>query len=200
MKRLLSPLSISFGVAGVLLAGFVASAFAASAVAPDEGNLLDLARPIFDQVMAGHYLAATAFALVLAVALVKRYAPGKLGTLVHSDAGGALTTLGMAFFGAIATATMGGAPWTWAMCWTALTIGVTAAGGYAILKKVVIEPLLRPLMEKAPGWLKPILALVMWIFDRPTMATQKAEDAGDAAVAAHPATGATTVIGEPKDL
>lgn len=200
MRKFLAPLTISLGLVGMMLAGFVATAHAATAVAPDQGNLLDLARPIFDQVMAGHYLAAAAFALVLSVALVKRYAPGKFGTFVHSDPGGAMTTMLMSFGGALATATMGGAPWTWAILWTAFGVGIAAMGGYAAIKKLVIEPLLRPLMAKAPLWMQPLFAIVMWIFDKPVLADKKAEDAGDAAVAAKPAEGINGLTGEPKDL
>ena len=88
MRKLISPLTLALGFLGVLLTGFVVSAHAAQMASPDNGNLLDLARPVFDQIMAGHYIAAAAFALVLSVALVKRYAPGKLGEFVHSDMGG----------------------------------------------------------------------------------------------------------------
>lgn len=200
MKKLLAPVTFALGFLGVLLTGFLVSAHAASTVAPDEGNLLDLARPIFDQIMAGHYIAAASFSLVLTVALVKRYVPAKFASYVRSDAGGALTTLLMAFGGALATATMGGAPWTWAMCWTALGVGVTAMGGYTAIKKLFVEPILRPLMAKAPAWAQPLFALVMWIFDKPTMATAKATAAGTLAVAQNPGTGANAVTGEPKDI
>jgi hypothetical protein len=134
------------------------------------------------------------------VALVKRYAPGKFGEFVHSDPGGALTTLLMAFGGALATATMGGAPWTWAMMWTALMVGVAAMGGYTAIKKLFVEPLLRPLMAKAPMWMQPLFALVMWIFDKPMAATKSAEAAGTVAVAENPGTGVAAVTGEPKDV
>lgn len=198
--KLLAPLSIALGTLGMLLTGFLVSAHASSTVAPADGNLLDLARPIFDEIMKGHYIAAASFALVLSVALLKRYAPGKLSTYVHSDAGGALTTLFMAFGGALATATMGGAPWTWGMCWAALGVGVTAMGGYTAIKKLFVEPLLRPLMARAPAWSQPLFALVMWIFDKSTLATKSAEAAGTVAVAANPGAGADAVTGPAKDL
>lgn len=193
MKRFLAPISVALGFLGVLLAGFLVSASAASTVTPDDGNLLDLARPVFDEVMKGNYIAAASLALVLCVALARRYAPGKAGTFVHSDAGGALTTLLMAFGGALATATMGGAPWTWAMGWTAATLAVTAAGGYTLVKKLAVDPLLKSewYNTKAPIWFKTIMGVVLWIFikkDAETVAT----DAGNTAVAAKPSTGLPT--------
>lgn len=202
MRMLLAPLSVVLGFLGVTLVGFTASAHAAEAVV-DDGNLVELARPVFDEIMKGNYVAASALTLVLLVALVKRYAPGKFGQFVHSDVGGALTTLLMSFGGALATATMGGAAWSWGMFWAAGGIALTAAGGYSLIKKLIVEPLLRPLMSKLPAWARPILAMVMWVFDKPTTSAQAikaAEVAGDVAVITNPATGADGVTGEAKDL
>lgn len=189
MKRFLAPISVALGFLGVLLAGFVVSANAASTVTPDDGNLLDLARPVFDEIMKGHYVAAASLALILCVALVKRYAPGKAGEFVKSDVGGSLTTLLMSFGGALATATMGGAPWSWAMGWTAATLAVTAAGGYVLIKKLIVEPILRPLSKKTPAWMAPVWSMIFWAFDRKVEAAANATKAGDVAVAAKPSTG-----------
>lgn len=202
MRKLLTPLTIGLGFLGMLFVGFNVSAHATTAAAPSDGNLLDLARPVFDQIMAGHYIAAAALALVLTMALVKRYAPGKFGEFVHSDMGGSLTTLLMAMGGALATATMGGAPWTWGMLWAALLVGVAAMGGYTAIKRLVIEPLLRPLAAKAPPWLQPLFSLVLWVFDKKFQSdpVKEAEAAGSAAVAANPSPGASGVAGQPTDL
>jgi hypothetical protein len=197
MKKLIAPISIALGFLGVLFTGFLVSANAASTVVPEDGNLLDLARPIFDEIMKGHFIAAAALALVLMVALVKRYAPGKAGEFVHSDAGGSLTTLLMAFGGALATATMGGASWTWGMLWTAGSLAVTAAGGYVLAKKLIVEPLLRPLSKKAPAWMQPVFSMVMWLFDKKVAEQEAAKKAGDEAVAANPPTG---IVPPPVDL
>jgi len=100
--------------------------------------------------MAGHYLAGFAFALVLGMAAFKRYAPEKYGIrkFAQSDVGGVITTFGMSFFGAIATATL--AMKGWAGCrsasfaWPA-GIGFLAIGGYVGIKK-----LLNPAPEEVP--------------------------------------------------
>lgn len=191
MKKLIAPLTISLGILGVMLAGFMVSAQAAQSMSPDDGSILDLAKPVFDELMKGHFVASAALALILCVALVKRYAPGKVGDFVHSDAGGSLTSLLMAFGGALATATIGGAPWTWAMLWTAATVAVTASGGYVLLKKLVVEPILKPLSTKTPAWMAPAWGLIFWIFDKRIAAAEAAQKAGDAAVVANPPTGVT---------
>lgn len=191
MKKLLAPISIALGFLGVLITGFFVSASAQSTVIPEDGNLLDLARPVFDEIMKGHYVAAAALSLVLLVALVKRYAPGKVGEFVHSDPGGALTTVLMSFGGALATATMGGAPWSWAMMWTAATIAVTAAGGYVLLKKLIVEPILKPLSKKTPAWMAPVWSIVFFLFQKKIDAAEAARKAGDEAVKDNPPTGVT---------
>lgn len=202
MRRLLSAVPLALSLCLIMLFAFATTAFAAGAVAPDDGSLLDLARPVYDAIMGGHYIAAAAFALVLAVALVRRYAPdkSKVQTFVHSDAGAAVTTLLMAFGGAMATATLGGAAWHWAMLWTSATVAFAAAGSYAIIKKLVIEPLQASAWyAKAPAWLKAALQVVFWLFDKPD-AVKAAEAAGDAAVAAKPGQGLAAVAGKPTEL
>lgn len=203
MKKLLAPISIALGFMGVVLAGFLVSAHASQAAAPDDGTLLDLARPIFDQIMKGDYIPAAAAALIFCVALLKRYAPGRYGEFVHSDVGGSLTTLAMSFGGALFTATVGDAPWTWAMLWTSSQVAFYAAGGYVLLKKLLVEPVLKPLAARAPSWAQPLFAMVMWIFDKKVSEGEvlvAAKNAGDAAVKANPGAGASTIVGDAKDL
>jgi len=198
MKKFLAPITIMLAFGGVLFAGFLVSANASSTVSPEDGNLLDLARPVFDEVMKGNYIAAAALALVLCVAMAKRYAPGKAGEFIKSDPGGALTTLLMAFGGALATATMGGAPWTWAMLPAAGKVAFFAAGGYVLLKKLIVEPVLKPLSKKTPAWMAPLWGILFFAFDRKVSeadALASAKTAGDNAVAEKPAEGLPTGTG-----
>lgn len=201
MRRYIAPLTAGLASIGVFILAFTATAHASQAVAPDDGSLLDLARPIFDQVMAGHYIAATALALVFCVALAKRYAPGRVGDFIHSDPGGALATLLMAFGGALATATMGGAPWTWGMLWAALTVAFAAAGGYALIKKLIVEPIRNSAWyrNRAPMWAKAALQVVFWMFDKKAVETD-ATKAGQDAVDAKPSTGVDGVLGNPTEI
>lgn len=199
MMKKLSPLFAFLGLVVIALLFFGGTAFAADAVAPTDASITDLAKPVYDAFAAGHYMAAAALALVLSVALLKRYSgTGKVGTFVHSDVGGALTTLTMAFFGAIATATAAGATWHWSMLSTAGYVAFIAAGGYALVKKLVV-PLLKKLQPKLPAWTAPFFTLVYFIFDKPDAITT-AVKAGDDAVKATPATGADGVTGKPTDV
>lgn len=201
MRRYIAPVTSGLAALGLFLVAFTASAHAAGAVAPDEGSLLDLARPIFDQVMAGHYIAAAALSLVFLVALAKRYAPGKYGDFIRGDVGGSLMTLLGSFGGALSLATIGGAPWTWGMLTTALTVAFAAAGGYALIKKLIVEPLVKSTwyQTKAPAWLKAALSIVLWMFDKKAAETKATAD-GQAAVIANPPTGVTGVVGEPTEI
>lgn len=187
----------------VLFFGFTASAMAAGAAAPEDGSLLDLLKPVIDAFKGGHHLEAGMLALVLAVAALKRYAPEKYGIskFVHGDVGGTLLTLVGSFGGAMATTLAAGDSPSWAMSKTALMIAVGAAGGYAMVKKLVVEPLRNSdwYQTKAPSWLKAILSVVMWVFDKPDP-TAQAERAGNAAVADKPASGVEGVVGKPTDV
>lgn len=191
--------ALTFAFAGFL--AFAGTAMAASAATPSDGSLLDLAKPVYDQVMAGHYLAAVCLALIVAVAAIRRYAPDPIGAFMHTDAGGAAGTFATALLGALATATMAGAVWHWSMLWAAMGIAVAAAGGYTMLKKLVVDPLLASkwYQDKAPAWLKAGAGLVLWVFtkrDDGAAVIADAEKAGEAAVAAKPGEG----LGVPKEI
>lgn len=186
-----------------LLFSFTGVALAAGTASPDDGNLLDLLRPVYDAFASGHKLYAGMLALVVAVAAMKRYAPTKYGIsdFVHGDVGGTLLTLVGSFSGALATSLGGGAGITWSMAEAATLIAVGAAGGYAMVKKLLVEPLRNSnwYKTKASAWLKTGLGVAFWIFDKPSPVAA-AEDAGQKAVDAKPATGAEGVVGKPTDV
>lgn len=181
----------------VLLLMFGVAAAGVGAVAPDE-SLIALAKPVIDALLSGNPGLAAALALVLAAAVARRYGSKRFPFLA-TDAGGALLVLVGSFGGAAATALTGGAAVSLGLAWKALLVAFAASGGYATVKRLLVTPLLRPLYEKAPAWLKPVLALVLWVFDQPDPVS-KAEAAGNAAVAAKPPTGAAGVVGEPRDV
>lgn len=187
--RLISSMSLIF------LGSFTATALAAETV---DGDLIDVARPVLDAILAGQYTAAAALGLVLAVALLRRYGSRALPWL-HSDVGGAVLALGTSLGGALATALMAGASLSGGLLWTALGVAIAAAGGYAMIKKLIIVPLLRPLRDRAPAWLRAPLDLILWIFDRPDPIAV-AVAAGDAAVTADPPSGVIGIVGEPRDI
>lgn len=189
----------------IVLACFAGSSFAAGAAtsAADEPSLLELLRPVYDAFRGGHYIAAGALALVFAVAIAKRYAPGKVGAFLHSDAGGVVATLAISFGASLAAFTGAGQPWSWSIAWTAGGVAFAAAGSYAMIKKLLVEPLLASKWwaEKAPAWLKAAAQIVLWIFDKPAaseLEIEKAEKAGDAAVKADPSPGAEKIAGKPE--
>lgn len=184
-----------------LLCALTATAFAADAMLPDSGSVWEMLRPVYDAFASGHRLYAGMLALVLVVALLKRYAPEAWGVrkFVYSDIGGALLTLFGAFGGAMAASLAGGAGVSWDMVKTALYIAFGAAGGYSLIKRLIVDPILRPLSLKAPSWMLPAFMIIFWIFDRPT-AIQSAESAGDAAVAASPPTGIEGVTGKADEV
>jgi hypothetical protein len=184
-------------VAGVALVAFMSTSWAAGAAAPEDGSVVDLAKPVLDAVMNGQGWMAAAGALMLAVALARRYAPGKAGELVRSDAGGVAASFLMSFAGAAATAlaATGGAP-SLDVLKTAFGVAAGASGGYVALKKLAV-PALRLLQSKVPAWARPLVGMLIWVCERPS-AIGRAKAAGDAAVKANPAPGLDGVVGKPE--
>jgi hypothetical protein len=168
---------------------------------PQDVSWGDLLRPIYDAFAGGRYQLMGALAVVLLVAVVKRVFGPKVSWL-HSDAGGT----GMALVGAVASALAAGlvapgASITFSLLKASLVVGVTAAGGYAVLKNLLIDPVLRPLAAKTPAWAQPFFNAVFWIFEHPQSdPVQVAETAGAAAVMANPGAGVAGVVGQPTDL
>jgi hypothetical protein len=173
------------------LASFAGTALAADAIDTDSSSV-DIAKAIYDAFAGHHYAYAAAIAVILIVALVKRYLGPKVAWL-HSDAGGSVLVLAGATATAMASSLAGGGPVTLDLFKTAAMVGVGAAGGYALLKNLIINPFIVPLAAKAPAWAQPILGVILAIFDKATP-TETATAAGNAAVTATPAAGVSAVL------
>ncbi len=176
--------------------GFTATAYAADAAAvPNGESLLDLAKPIYEAVMSGQWWLAAAAALILSVALLRRWAPWPW---LKDGPGVALLTVGASFAGALATALAAGQAMTGGLAWMAAGVAFAAIGGYSALK-VALLPALEWLSGKLPAWARPVVDLLRWILSRPT-AIAKAEKKGADAVKASPGPGADSITGAPTEL
>ncbi len=144
---------------------FGATSYAAGAVgqSASDGSLTTIARPVWDAIVHGQYWLAAALALVLVVAAARQYGSGAFPFL-KTAAGGALLAL-VGSFGAAMAGFLAGAPMSWHALWMAAIIAVTASGMYSLLKVLLVDPVLVPLAAKYPK-IRPLLALVLWIFDR----------------------------------
>jgi len=188
----MKKLTTAFLFAVLAYFSFVGVALAQGAVTGEE-PLLDLAKPFYEAIMGGQYWLAAMFGLILATTAAKRYLPGKAGELVNGEYGQPATVLVLAFAGsaiAALTAVGPGAVLTGALAWAALKIAVSAAGGYALLKTLLV-PVLVKLQPKAPAWLQWIFPMLLWAFGKPT-AKVAAEVAGDKAVSENPPAGTPT--------
>lgn len=138
-----------------LLFSFTGVSLAASAIDPADGSM-DLAKSAYDAITGGHYMYAAAVALVLAVALTRKYF-GERWQWMHTDAGAAGMVLAGSFGAALAASLAGGGALTVQLAGSAFAVAFAAAGGYASLKKLVITPLAPHL----PAWLQ---GPVLWLF------------------------------------
>lgn len=197
-RKLISPIVSAAVLAFVFLIALTGAAWAATVASPDDGNLIDLARPVFEAIVSGKPGVASGLALVFLAAVARRYG-GKRWAFLNTDAGGALLVLVGSFGGFLAAALTGGASFSLSMVYKVIAMAVSAAGGYSLVKRLIIEPIVRPLMKRAPAWMQPIFALIMWVFDKPDPVAE-AVAAGDAAVAAKPPTGSAGVVGDARDV
>lgn len=187
---------VSYGISHAATAQLVAAA----GVTSDDTSMLDLLRPVYEALTSGQYALTTALGLIAAVALAKRY----LGTTVpwlHSDAGGSLLVLVGSGAAAAATGLVApGTHVTLALIKNALMAGVLAAGGYAMIKNLIVLPLLPYL----PAWLRTALTPLLWVFDGSSKPAQvvlaQSITAGVEAVAAKPAQGVIGIVSDVREI
>jgi len=145
------------------LLGFTLTAHAAALVDPADGSL-DVARTLYSAFSGGHYAYAGAIGLILSVSLLRKYG-GSRWPALHTDGGAALLALGGAFGTSMAAALAGGGAVTWPMFAAAGATAFAAMGGYATVKKTLVEPYVKPWSLKAPAALKPLLAFIVYWFE-----------------------------------
>ncbi len=155
--------------------------FTSVAMAQSE-DLIELAGPVLNAVLGGSYAYAAALALVLAVALLRRYGGAKWPILANKKAAPYLVLVA-SFGAALATSLSAGAAVSGALLWGAFKVAAGAGYGYALAK-----PLAAWLKSKSPKWLKPAFGLLDWVFTSRDRA-EVAKAAGDKAVAESPTKG-----------
>lgn len=125
---------------------------------------MDLLQPIYAALSAGHYALVAAMVVVVITGLLRKF--GGPTSWVHTAAGG--TALALVTATAASMAVTLGAPnavFTFGVLWVSLGLGVMAAGGYAAVKNLLIDPILRQVALKAPAWAQPYFKFVFFIFD-----------------------------------
>lgn len=160
----------------------ILSLFTTSVALAQSDDLVALAGPVLDAVLGGSYAYGAALALVLGVALLRRYGGAKWPLLASKKAAPYLVLVG-AFGAALATSLSAGAAVSTALLWGAFKVAAGAGYGYALLK-----PLVSALQAKSPAWLQPVFGLLDWVFSAKGRAA-KAKAAGDKAVSDSPAKG-----------
>ena len=153
---MLKHLYITTLVAVAAYFSFSGVAVAANAVDPADGST-DVAKAIYDAFAGGHKAYAASLTLVIVVALARKYLGGRWKWM-HTDAGSTIMVLAGAYGTALSASLAGGGPVTLHAAWSALVVAFGAAGGYAAVKRLVIEPLAPYLPESIRG-------PVVWLFE-----------------------------------
>lgn len=129
------------------LVAFVSTAAAAGALTP-EGDA-SLWSPVWDAFRHGQYIYAGALALVAGVALARVYGQAWL-PWVKTDQGGVVLSLLGALGASLSVSLADGAPLSWAIVQRAILIAVSASGGYSMIKRLIINPYVVPLLARHP--------------------------------------------------
>lgn len=101
-------------------------------------NLEAFARIILEAVQSSNWSLLASLALVALVWASRKFLAPKVPFL-GTDAGGALLALAGGAAGAILTAVMAGSAFSWPLVLLGLKTGFTAAGGWAVIKKLIVQ-------------------------------------------------------------
>lgn len=197
MKKTLTALSM-FALAFV---GFTATAIAAGAVAPDDGSLLDLAKPVYDAVVNGNYWLAAAVGVVFLTAATRKYLPDAYGgKFARGQWGGRATAFIYAFAGALATTFAApGAAMSMAVLLTAFKVGTAAIGGWMVLHGLAKWLTTTKFWnEKMPAPVKMVVGFILGLMG--SNAIKKAEAAGQKAVDENPPQGGAGPTGNVTEI
>lgn len=119
-------------------AGFSAGEGTAAATVPDPGDDPGgFLSAVYDAVRGGKWLGAVALLVVALVWAARRWG-GKMVPWLRTDRGGAVLALAVSVLGALANAVLAGEGVPgWGVLWSALQVGFLAAGGFAVVKKIL---------------------------------------------------------------
>jgi hypothetical protein len=109
------------------------------AVAPDPEQVGEFARLLIGAASSRNWPLLAALVVVLAVYLVRRFAAARVPWL-GTDRGGAVLVLATSLAGALASALLGGAGLSLPLLLEALSVAVSAAGGFNLVKKLASAP------------------------------------------------------------
>ncbi len=175
----------------------VASAATSVVVAPD-ASIMDWVAPAFQALTSGQFAYGTALALIVGIALIKRYSGW---SWLHTDLGGSV--FAAAFTVATATAAGLAAPGThitFSLLETAFKTGLFAAGGYVFLKNILMTLIVPHLPARLIQLLQPVLFIFNGSGKTAAVKVAEAIAAGTAAIELAPSKGVAGVVGTPKDV
>ena len=147
-----------------VVVSFQGVAAAAAVADPSAQAVPDLLAMLYAAVTGGQWYYAASISLVALVALARKYG-GDRFPFFHTDQGAALLVLLGSFGGMMVSNLADHAAPTWGMVSTAFGIAFGAAGGYAMVKTLIVLPYLVPLRGHLPAPLSWLLEGVLYFFD-----------------------------------
>lgn len=139
--------SAAFGHARLSMLASVA--LLGQVLAPDPEQTGAFVKLVLDAISSRNWPLVAALAVVLAVWLVRRFATTRIPWL-GTDRGGAVLVLVTSLAGAVASALLGGAGLSLPLLVEALSVALSAAGGFNLTKKLLTAPPAPVPVEAAP--------------------------------------------------
>jgi H+/Cl- antiporter ClcA len=103
---------------------------------PTPERIEEFARLVLDAVQNKNYALLVALVVVLAVYVLRKFG-GEFIPFFRTDRGGAVLVLAFSLAGAVANALTAGAPLSGGLLLAALQVGLTAAGGFTLIKRLL---------------------------------------------------------------
>lgn len=142
-----------------------AAAELATVAAANQDPLVELVRLLWVAITGGEFISIVVALLVIISSLLARFGV-HLSKWFGTGAGRAVITLLVAFSGGLSSALAVGTPITWGVLRTVIVFALTAAGGYSLIKALIVEPLTPWMRDRAPEWLRLIWRGLTWVYDR----------------------------------
>lgn len=141
-----------------------ATQFVAVAAA-SEDPLFELTRLLWAAISDGDGVSIVVAVLVMLSALLARFGV-RLTYWFGTSAGRALITLFVTFSSGLSSALAAGTEITWDVIRSVSIFAATTAGGYSLIKALIVEPLTPWMRDSAPEWLRVGWRGLTWVYDR----------------------------------
>lgn len=164
IQAFLIPLVLIISILFLTVRGAQAAAQLATKASISEDPLFELARMLWVAIDKGEFISIAVTSLVMFSALLARFGV-RLTSWFGTGAGKAVITLLVTFSGGLSAALATNTEITWEILRTVSIFALATAGGYSLIKVLIVEPL-TPWMQNRAAWIRSVWRALTWVYDR----------------------------------